>query len=347
MSNLQYIYGKRVPNADEVRTPLTHHDVLELVAPFSAADRQVDLEASDRARRRLDFKPLEHPATESMPAVTEHLTLEAPERSGDSFVLERQLRATTPEGELVATLKATGKPVARLLEWVTSVPLARHWREIDGTWLARSYRIRSSSAQSGTPAPQIDAAHARFAQGALMTVEHTLAGSPLEVRLQALDDGAHLLLPDDFLSVAGRAWRPLRKTSHRGWRGSLRVPPKEPDRTREAEAAVDGIVSHVAQTLAAGPGEYHTRHKSARWRAALQRISPALALVAFMIITPSLMFLPTAKNPGFLVIIFQLPTVALIAFFSLRELPVLEIPPRPTPLKQTVWLQPAATPPNK
>ncbi|MEM9385919.1 MAG: hypothetical protein AAGA68_12720 [Pseudomonadota bacterium] len=342
MSNLQFLYGKPVPASEEARTPLTHHDLLELVAPFSSADRHLDLEASDRARRRLAFKPLAHAATDSTPALSEHLTLEVPEGSADDFTLERQLRAMTPTGELVATLKATGGALDRVLSWVQAVPLARHWRQVAGTWLARSYRIRSPQPNTGTPAPQIDGAQARLAQGAVFTVEHTLAGSPLEVRLQALDDDAQLLLPDDFLAVAGPMWRPLRKTAHRGWRGSLRAPPHEPERTHEAETALDGIVSHLAQTLATQPGDYHEHHKVARWRAALQRATPVLALLAFVIVTPSLMFLPAAKNPGFLVIIFQLPTVALIAFFSLRDIPVLEIPPLPSPLKQRAWVLPTS-----
>ena len=41
--------------------PLTHHDILELAAPFSRRERHVDLAASDRMQRTLLFKPLEHP----------------------------------------------------------------------------------------------------------------------------------------------------------------------------------------------------------------------------------------------------------------------------------------------
>ena len=40
--------------------PLTHHQILALVEPFTRAGHRIDMAASDRAARRLVFKPLEH-----------------------------------------------------------------------------------------------------------------------------------------------------------------------------------------------------------------------------------------------------------------------------------------------
>jgi hypothetical protein len=39
--------------------PLTHHEILRLVEPFTRVGRRVDLTGSDRVRRRLEFKPVE------------------------------------------------------------------------------------------------------------------------------------------------------------------------------------------------------------------------------------------------------------------------------------------------
>ena len=39
--------------------PLTHHDILGLIEPFSRRERHVDLAASDRAERLLRFKPID------------------------------------------------------------------------------------------------------------------------------------------------------------------------------------------------------------------------------------------------------------------------------------------------
>ena len=49
--------------------PLTHHEILALAAPFARAGWQVDLAASQRAERRIAFRPLERPASEAVPAL--------------------------------------------------------------------------------------------------------------------------------------------------------------------------------------------------------------------------------------------------------------------------------------
>ena len=41
--------------------PLTHHEILGWIAPFTRQGRQLDLAASDRLERRLRFKTIEHP----------------------------------------------------------------------------------------------------------------------------------------------------------------------------------------------------------------------------------------------------------------------------------------------
>ena len=57
--------------------PLTHHEILALVAPFSERGRQVDLTRTDRTDRRLAFKSLEPAAGSDL---REELVLENPER---------------------------------------------------------------------------------------------------------------------------------------------------------------------------------------------------------------------------------------------------------------------------
>ncbi len=341
MSSLQFLYGS-ASTQDEPRTPLTHHDLLQLVAPFSKTGRQMDMEASDRARRQIAFQPVEHAATTATPALTEQLLLAVAEEARDGHTLTRILRYALPDGELIATLEATGGDPGQLLGWVDEVPLTRQWQQIEGVWLARSYRIRSPRGLSTASLdPQFTSAHARFHDGLVLRVEHTVAGSPLQVKLQAARDDSVLEVPEDFLAVAGRSWSPLRRTQHHGWKGTLRAPQKEPERTTQVESSVEEVVGHLAQALVAGPADYHPRYKRARWRAALQRATPLLAVLLFLIATPSLMLLPTRDNPAFLVMVFQLPTLMLIAFFSLREIPTLEIPPIPSPLQQSAWSRPA------
>ena len=88
--------------------PLTHHQILGLVEPFTRSGRQVDLPASDRLARRLHFKPVQHAASGSTPALTETLQLECHE-SGNHR-LTRVLQVADGPG---ATLQAMGTDLAR------------------------------------------------------------------------------------------------------------------------------------------------------------------------------------------------------------------------------------------
>ena len=40
--------------------PLTHHEILRLIEPFTRRGRHVDLSATDRIERRIVFKPVVH-----------------------------------------------------------------------------------------------------------------------------------------------------------------------------------------------------------------------------------------------------------------------------------------------
>ena len=70
--------------------PLTHHEILALVEPFSRQGRQVDLAGSDRTARKLLFKPVERVLTApDLPALRETLELES--LGTGSFKLTRVL----------------------------------------------------------------------------------------------------------------------------------------------------------------------------------------------------------------------------------------------------------------
>lgn len=336
MSSLQFLYS-RPPVEGRAVTPLTHHEIMRLVAPFTEAGWRADLAASDRSRRLIAFQPRPMDAVQGLPAVAEHLTVLVGEDG--RFELTRRLVA---EGVGAAGISASGAVLGELLASVCGVPAIRLWHLVGGVPVARSYEIRSSSSGGvgAGPTLQLQRAQASFAQGSVrLRVEQTLAGAPLEVTLAAAD-GLALQVPPDFLAVAHPAWRPLRSTRTQGWKGSLRVPAREPQRTPSAEERIDGAVAHVARTLADPPARFHARHAGARWRAALQRATPVLAGSLALLLTPLLMLVPGRSNPAFLVVALQVPTFLLIGFFTLRELPVLEIPPPPRRLTFERWVTP-------
>ena len=59
--------------------PMSHHEILGLVEPYTRRGRHVDLAASDRLERRLAFQPVEHAGqVGETSALRENLVLENP-----------------------------------------------------------------------------------------------------------------------------------------------------------------------------------------------------------------------------------------------------------------------------
>ena len=132
--------------------PLTHHEIMSLVAPFARSGRHVDLGASDRLQRRLRFRTVElAAAADALPALQESLLLELP--STDSYRLTRTL--ALGDG-LQATLVGEGDDLGQLLAAVQAVPPTRQVQRVAGHWTALSHRV----------APAIGALHAHRRQHA-------------------------------------------------------------------------------------------------------------------------------------------------------------------------------------
>ena len=97
--------------------PLTHHEILELAAPFNRRGRHVDLPASDRLERRLLFKSVDHPAEGACPVTQETLKLESL-GTGTCRLTRTLTRCDSPP----ATLTAMGPDPGALLALMDSVP---------------------------------------------------------------------------------------------------------------------------------------------------------------------------------------------------------------------------------
>ena len=91
--------------------PLTHHEILRLIEPFSRRGRHVDLTASNRIERHLVFRPIVHAG--EMPAcagMREILELENPRV--ESY---RLVRTLVLPGGATAKLSTDGPHPADLL----------------------------------------------------------------------------------------------------------------------------------------------------------------------------------------------------------------------------------------
>jgi hypothetical protein len=300
------------------------------------------MSASRRTERRLVFEALEHPPpAEGMPRLREVLALEVSERG--NFRLTRTLTPLGREKDedaLSAELVAAGPEPEALLDQVADFPLARHFARHDGVLVQRSYKLLPGQGRDDPPGqtwvPTLIHARARV-QGVTLEVDADRSpGMPIQVRLRA-PAGQKLKIPQDLLSVLGRHWRPLDDyISH--WRGSIRVTRREPARRADIEDKLGRTVAHLAETLTQPPGGFHQRHLRQRWRASFHRAVPLLVAIGMIAATPLVRLLPMGEGSLLRMLVFHAPPLMLVAFFLFSELPRIEIPPLPRPLRQESWL---------
>jgi hypothetical protein len=298
--------------------PLTHHDILGLVEPFSRRGRHLDLAASCRLQRRLAFKAVEHAASPGeTPALHETLQLDC--HGPASFKLLRTL--TGPAG-LQASLQASGPDPGALLAAVEAVTPAQQFVQGDGFCLARCHVLPSTGgllmtrglAQIGGLRLTLNVPDAR--------------GVAAELTLGVMHGDA-LDLPEDLLAVLGWNWTRL-VPERQGWTSKLRLPRDPFYRSRDAQAALDLAAAHLARTLAEPPGRYHDTHLAARRLAVLRRSIPALTGLVLLAVVGTAASQSDGHNlGGGMMLLYHLPTAVLAGAFCLQELPRFEIPPLP------------------
>ncbi len=309
--------------------PLTHHQILALVAPFSRAGLQVDLAASQRLERQLAFRSVQHPAVDGThPALTETLWLLAPE--GEPFTLRRVLAAS--DG-LEAELEATGSDAGALLARLAAVPVQRQWRQGPGWVMALSHRVTGSTDAAGgglqptRVAVQLPGFRLRWTPPPV----HSRLG---ELRLAAADPQARL--PEDLLAVLGYPWTRL-VAMDGAWIAHLRQRGNGLGAFAQVEQRLVRTAEHLAATFTAPPALFHRRHWGARWRVTGRRSIPALLSLGLVGAAAAVPQLTLAPESVLRMLILNAPPLLLIGFFCLREVPRIEIPPLPRPLRQAAW----------
>lgn len=324
-------------------TPLTHHEILSLIAPFSQSGRYTDLAASDRVARKLAFKPIMHAADgDDQPGLREDLLLEVQE-TNRARLLRNVTIVDGPGAGLASTLTAEGHDIGLLLEQIEAVPIRRQVKVYSGVPLVRGYYIdvagNPASAESDSDAPSgpvlVDAKAS--IQGVHLAFQaDRKRGMPVEVKLTA-DPGQELHLPEDLLAVIGWSWRPLVHIISY-WRGTINVARREPKRTPDIEHKLGRTIQHLAYTLGKSPGSFHQRYLRARWRVTFQRSIPMLIGLSLLAITPAVRYLDMADGSVLRMLIFHAPPILLISLFVMREMPRIEIPPVPRSLRNRTWV---------
>jgi hypothetical protein len=316
--------------------PLTHHEILTIVAPFTRSGRQVDLGASDRAARCLRFKPRQR--SDAAGEFSEALRLENPDP--DRYRLTRTL--THPTGQ-IAHLEAEGADPAALLAAIDAVPAERAFLTGPGYTIAQSHRLAAEALRTPLRTPASDPCSLLILTGAevllgdwkLVLAEPTRLAVRVGFDLRAAA-GGDFAIPDDLLAVLGRDWSPLRHDAD-SWQGSLRLHGKEPLRSRRAEDALTRGAVHLATTFAEPPVRFHERRVAARWVVVLRRATPLLACFGLIGAAAAVPRLHLAENSGLRMLIFNAPPILMMLFFCLRELPRIELPPLPRRSRSAQW----------
>jgi hypothetical protein len=313
--------------------PLTHHDILGLIEPFTRRGRALDMAASDRIARRLVFKPI---AIEGDSASSSELTdtLHFESLEDDWLVLARVLAHTSG---LTASLKIEGQVADQLLVDINSIDARRLFRFGQAYAMATSYQL--------TPANAIQSASNTTPTIALTRGLVRLDGLTLAVKMPAVKGYAAELeltsdttidLPDDLLAVLGPDWACLSRTRS-GWRGTLEVRGNEPTRSQHAADQLEAAGAHLALTLAQPPAKFHQRLKLARWRVAGRRSVPVLFLAGLMGAAMAVPHLGIAQDSALWMLIFNSPPLLLVFGLWLREIPSFALPRPPKRLTAASW----------
>ncbi|MFM9915333.1 MAG: hypothetical protein ACKVOX_05965 [Rhizobacter sp.] len=321
--------------------PLTHHDIVGLVEPFTRRGRHVDLAASDRLERRLRFKPVEH-ASDAPDAPALHETLQLDSFGPDSFRLTRTLN----QGHaLQATLQISGPQPAALLAQIEAIPPGHQFAAGPGFEIARSYSLQSVSGRAADSrlsliltlaVVQLDDLTLTLTVPAINRVSADVWLAPRPAGEPGTGPDGALDLPEDLLAVLGWNWTRLIKKKD-GWESKLRLRGNLAKRTRGAELALDRVAAHLARTLSQPPAQFHDSHLTARWWAAFRRAIPLLTPVSLLIAILVLPRIDVGKSPGLWMMLFHVPTALIALSFCLQELPQYEIPPMPRRPRAPAW----------
>jgi hypothetical protein len=302
--------------------PLSHHDILALMATFTAAGWALDLAASDRAARRLVFKPVQHAAGAHHPALTETREL----RDGDrGWQLTRRLVAAASDVLPAEVLADDGDPAALLDAALTVEPAALFTAE----GAALMLRCRP-----GRP-PQLREACARVAGLRVAGTVSGVKGYPMKLVITRDADDTRRL-PDDLFEVLGSAWSrlvPLRT----GWESSVMLRGSGDERDADAHRRLAQTLAHLAEVLAAPPAQYHQRFRARRWRIGLLRGGPLSVGVAVVAVAFSVRGTGGQAEAMLGALANLVPPLLMALFFMRREMPRIELPRVPRSPPASSW----------
>ncbi|MFT4078610.1 hypothetical protein [Rhodomicrobium sp.] len=323
--------------------PLSHHEILGLVAPFTRRGLHPDLQATNRQERRLVFKTVERVGeTEDAPTYTETLELHCASGPATTHKLKRTTVCSCAPENFEARLEIEGRDLSDMLACFDTVPSASQFRFGPGFKMVKCWRLLRGSGltPAGMPATQKALTHMAATLGDLTVTATapTVKADPETVIEILPPEGAHMRLPDDLLAVLGWNWSLIRRRRDT-WRGILKTSGREPDRSRRAELNLDRMVEHLVQTFGDAPARFHDRLYRARWGVAFRRSLPLLVSLTLITLAALSSRLELSEDSVLRMLIFNAPPLLMASVFCMRRLPQIEIPPMPRRLKAPRWIQ--------
>ena len=306
--------------------PLSHHAILALVAPFSAAGWALDLPASDRAARRLVFRPVAHAAGATHPALTETRELRDTPRGW------QLLRHLQPEPGVALPAEMTAEVVAE--DGEPAELLAAAAAIAPGDLFTAEGAALVLRCRPGHP-PQLRAAQARVAGLRVACTVSGVKGYPMQLVLTRAEADARRL-PDDLFEVLGGAWSrlvPLRT----GWESSVMLRGQGAERSADARARLALSLAHLAGVLAAPPALFHQRFRARRWRIGLLRGGPLSLGVAVVAVAFAVRGTGGQAEAMLGALANLVPPLLMALFFMRREMPRIELPRVPRRPPASSW----------
>jgi len=310
--------------------PLSHHEILRLIPPFTARGYQVDLVATDRAARRLVLRASADATEQPAARAREHLRLDLPE-TGVRRLLRR---VEQPDGLVGELCIEDATEIGAALDAVLAEDAPELFRALDGgPWLAMvhcsaapqsDWRLMRATSQVAGRAVWVDATRGDPEKG---RVEYAIGPSP----------AGECPLPVDLVAVLGRGWGPL-AWRESAWRGRLQVSRRVSGRRTQLEQAAATLVRHLLAVFSATPDAFHPRYRRARWAVVWRRLFPTLvfALLVAVLVAPMLL-VSGFEAPGWFIALshpFMLLGVVLAIYFDVR---LFDVPPLPRALALSSW----------
>ncbi|MFK7995597.1 MAG: hypothetical protein AB8B87_15785 [Granulosicoccus sp.] len=345
--------------------PLTHHDIIRRAAPLSRMGLKVNLAACDRASRYIEF--------EALPGDNETLMVVHALQIDDD---NQQLfsRVVIHVCGLVSTLTALAKDLQSTYDEFVRIPFSRQIRHHENHISAYSYTLDAGNNGNRDDAVVQLRFSCSHVSGIEMRVDtSTGGGMPADVRLlpigtnsqylrDSLADGSNIpldhpaarkyrlkafetstatdmpKLPDDILAILGPQWRPLRFQGDH-WKGVLRQISKIENRTRRAENFIQQALDHLHKVFSASPESYQSNHSKARWQVYFRRLKPVMVFMGILALMPiSWLFVSSGAMTIHPLALGLTPLLMVgVVVLTAREIPVMEIPPRPVALPATAW----------